>query len=55
MLSITYFIDKLFSNSEQKEMNVVDQALQKIKAALVYKGLDYSAVFAESTKEGLKR
>ena len=51
VLSITYFINKLFSNIETNELNEIDQILQNIKAALIYKGLDFSIVFAENSAD----
>jgi hypothetical protein len=55
VLSITYFINKLFSQAETSEMAEVDQTLQNIKAALIYKGLDFSVVFAENSVEHVKK
>ena len=51
VMSITYFINKLFSNVETSELNEIDVILQNVKAALIYKGLDFSIVFAENTVE----
>lgn len=51
VMSITYFINKLFSTVETSELNEIDVILQNIKAALIYKGLDFSIVFAENTVE----
>lgn len=48
ILSITYFINKLFNNSETVEINEIDTVLQNLKATLIYKGLDFSIVFAEA-------
>lgn len=47
ILSITYFINKLFNITETVEINEIDTILQNMKAALIYKGLDFSIVFAE--------
>lgn len=57
ILSITYFINKLFNTSETLEINEIDTVLQNLKATLIYKGLDFSIVFAEadSVDEGRKR
>ena len=57
ILQITYFINKLFNTSETQEINEVDVVLQNLKATLVYKGLDFSIVFAEedSVEEKGKR
>ena len=54
-MSITYFINKLFSESEVGELNEIDQILQNVKAALVYKGLEFSIVFAENTVDEKKK
>lgn len=54
VLSITYFINKLFSNIETTELSEVDQTLENIKAALIYKGLDFSIVFAENSSDNVK-
>lgn len=53
-LQITYFINKLFSENETNELQDVQQTLQHLKASLVYKGLDYSIIFAENTVENVK-
>lgn len=55
VMSITYFINKLFSNQETTEFYEVDQTLQNIKAALIYKGLDFSIVFAENSVDNVKK
>ena len=55
MLSVTYFINKLFSTQETLEITEVDTILQNIKAALIYKGLDFSVIFAENTVENVKK
>ena len=57
ILQITYLINKLFNTSETQEINEVDVVLQNLKATLVYKGLDFSIVFAEedSVEEKGKR
>ena len=54
-MSVTYFINKLFNISETTELNEMDVILQNIKAALVYKGLEFSIVFAENTVEDVKK
>jgi len=36
-------------------MTEVDTCLQSIKAALIYKGLDFSVIFAENTMENVKK
>ena len=47
VLSLKFFLGKLFRAHETREVNEVEEALSNIKAALVYKGLDFSIVFAE--------
>jgi hypothetical protein len=47
VLQLTYFMGELFRPQETRETDEVEQALAQIKAALVYKGLDFSIVFAE--------
>lgn len=47
VLSVSYFINKLFNSAETQEINEVDQILQNLKATLIYKGLDFSVIFAE--------
>jgi len=54
VLSITYFINKLFSEIETNELSEVNQTLSHLKAALIYKGLDFSIVFAENSVEHTK-
>ena len=51
VMSVTYFINKLFSETETTELSEVNQTLAKVKAALIYKGLDFSIIFAENTVE----
>lgn len=53
VLNLQFFFEKLFSKEEQKEVHEVDKTLASIKAALVYKGLDFSIIFAE--EEELKK
>jgi hypothetical protein len=45
---------ELFRPHETRETDEVEQALAQIKAALVYKGLDFSIVFAEQSDEQAK-
>lgn len=47
VLSLKFFLGKLFRTHEMREVNEVEEALANIKAALVYKGLDFSVPFAE--------
>lgn len=46
-LNLPYFYSKLFTKSEINSVSEVDQTLQHIKAALIYKGVDFGVVFAE--------
>ena len=55
VMSITYFINKLFSSFETTDLSEADQTLQHIKAALIYKGLDFSIVFAENSVETTRK
>lgn len=55
MLQITHFIHKIFDDHETHELNLIDNILQNIKAALIYKGLDFSIVFAENTNDISKK
>lgn len=55
VMSITYFINKLFSSFETTDLTEADQTLQHIKAALIYKGLDFSIVFAENSVETTRK
>lgn len=47
VLSLKFFLGKLFRTHEMREVNEVEEALSCIKAALIYKGLDFSVIFAE--------
>ena len=38
---------KLFQENERQEVDEIEAALSYIKAALIYKGLDFSLIFAE--------
>lgn len=51
VLQLTFFMGKLFRPHETRETDEVEQALAQIKAALVYKGLDFSIIFAEQSDE----
>jgi len=55
VLSLKFFVSKLFRAHEQREVDEVEQTLGQIKAALVYKGLDFSIIFAEQSEEGGSR
>lgn len=50
-----YFINKLFSKNEIYELNEIDQTLQNIKSALIYKGLDFSVIFGENSEDAPKK
>ena len=47
VLSLEFFMSKLFRQHETRETDEVMNTLSNIKAALVYKGLDLSNIFAE--------
>lgn len=47
-LNLPFFFAKLFTKSEVQAVSEVDQTLQHIKTALIYKGVDFGIVFAES-------
>jgi hypothetical protein len=55
VLSLSFFMSKLFRPHELREVDEVDQTLGQIKAALVYKGLDFSIIFAEQSDDGGQR
>jgi hypothetical protein len=55
VLSLKFFLGKLFRVHETREVNEVEQTLSNIKAALVYKGLDFSVVFAEQSEEATQK
>lgn len=55
VLSLSFFMSKLFRPHEQREVDEVEQTLSQIKAALIYKGLDFSIVFAEQSEDGGQR
>lgn len=44
-------MSKLFKNDELDEFNEIDFTLSNIKAALIYKGIDFGCVFAEATED----
>lgn len=54
-LNLIFFMGKLFTNHESREVNEVDLTLQLIKAALIYKGVDLSIIFAEDNSDSLKK
>ena len=45
----------MFTKHESREINEVDQTLQLIKAALIYKGVDLGIIFAEDNSDSLKK
>jgi hypothetical protein len=50
-LSVNYFLNKIFNDSEMAEFNKVDETLSKVKASMIYKGINYTALFADSQDE----
>lgn len=42
---------KLFMKNEHREVDEVDQTLQLIKAALIYKNVDFGVIFGEKTQD----
>ena len=50
-INLSFFSAKLFQSSERREVTEVDETLSFIKAALIYKGVDFSIIFAEKTEE----
>jgi type I restriction-modification system DNA methylase subunit len=46
-LNLLFFFGKLFQKNERREVTEVDETLSLIKAALIYKGIDFSTIFAE--------
>jgi hypothetical protein len=50
-LNLPFFFAKLFTKSEVQAVSEVDQTLQHIKTALIYKGVDFGIVFAESVAD----
>ena len=50
-LNLMFFVEKLFTRNEYREVTEVDTTLQLIKAALIYKGVDFGQVFAEQSEE----
>lgn len=55
VLPVVFFMNKLFRPHECRETGEVEQTLAQVKAALVYKGLDFSIIFAEQSEESAKR
>ena len=50
-LNLVFFMGKLFTKNEHREVDEVDQTLQLIKAALIYKNVDFGVIFGEKTQE----
>lgn len=50
-LNLLFFFGKLFQKNEVREVTEVDETLSLIKASLIYKGVDFSIIFAEQTEE----
>lgn len=47
VLNLQFFLEKLFDKHESREVDEIEDTLSNIKASLVYKGLDFSIIFAE--------
>ena len=54
-LNIFFFSNRLFTKRESEEVDEVDVTLQLLKSALIYKGLDFSAIFSEKSDEEPKK
>lgn len=50
-LNLLFFFGKLFQKNERREVTEVDETLSLIKAALIYKGVDFSIIFAEASDD----
>jgi hypothetical protein len=44
-------MSKLFKKEEMDDVNDIDNTLSHIKAALIYKGIDFGCLFAEATED----
>jgi hypothetical protein len=55
VLNLEFFLEKLFRENERREVDEVEQTLANIKAALIYKSLDFSIIFAEQSDETTKK
>ena len=55
IVSLNFFMNRLFRANETRETDEVEEALSHVKASLIYKGLDFSIVFAEQTEESLNK
>ena len=47
VLNLQFFMEKLFARHEHQEIDEVEECLANIKAALIYKGIDFAIIFAE--------
>ena len=47
-LFLPFFFKKLFHEVEMRDINEIDGTLNLIKAALIYKGIDFGIIFAEN-------
>ena len=54
-LNLIFFMGKLFNRNENREVNEVDQTLQLVKAAMIYKGVDLGNIFAEDNQDNFKK
>ncbi len=54
-LNLIFFMGKLFSRHENREINEVDLTLQLLKAALTYKDVDLDNPFAEDNTDNFKK
>ena len=54
-LYLPYFMSKLFKMGEVRDISEVDETLSCIKAALVFKGIDFAIIFAEENEEDDKQ
>jgi MoxR-like ATPase len=50
-LNLPFFYSKLFRQNETSAIQEVDLTLQSIKAALIYKGVDFGIIFAEQNED----
>ena len=50
-LNLSFFLSKLFKKNEYPQVADVDQTMMNIKAAMIYKGIDFGNIFAEKSIE----
>jgi len=55
VVPLDFFMSKLFQTQETREIDEVELTLANIKAALIYKGLDFSIIFAEQSEDAGKK